>query len=195
MRDGLRIPREAPVVGFVGRVVRDKGIVDLIEAWQHLRRADNETHLLVVGRPEPDDPAARMAIETLRRDSRAHVVGFMREPEQALAAMTVLVLPSHREGFGLAALEASAMGKPVVATRVTGLTDAVIDGLTGTVVEPARPRALAGAIQRYIDDVSLSEQHGLAGRLRAEREFDRGRVVAALGAAYVDALIRSRRSA
>ncbi len=85
--------------------------------------------------------------------------------------MDVLVLPTYREGFPLVPLEASAMGLPVVATSIPGCVDAVVDGITGTLIPPYDATALAEAIRLYLLHPELRRQHGKAGRARVLREF------------------------
>src|SRR6185295_2366453 len=83
----------------------------------------------------------------------------------------LVVLPSYREGFPTVPLEAAAMGLPVVATRVTGCRDAVVDGVTGTLVPAGDPEQLRNALRSYLDDPELALKRGLAGRVRVLREF------------------------
>jgi glycosyltransferase involved in cell wall biosynthesis len=125
----------------------------------------------VVGKPEAEDPVSAETISRLQSNTRVHLLGFMKSPEIAYATMSVLVLPSHREGFGLAALEAGAMQVPVVASAIPGLFDAVADGETGTLVAKANPAALFEAVDRYLVDEDLRMRHGQAGRRRAMRDF------------------------
>jgi glycosyltransferase involved in cell wall biosynthesis len=87
------------------------------------------------------------------------------------AAMDILVLPSHREGLGLATLEAGAMRLPVVATNIPGCIDAVDDGVTGLLVPPYDSKALADVIDRYLNNSELRMRHGYAGRSRVLKKF------------------------
>ena len=109
LRRDLGIQGDQQVVGFVGRLVKDKGIEELARAWQTLRESHRDVHLLLVGKLELEDPVSPAALLSLQEDPRVHFLGFVDSPEVAYAAMSILVLPSHREGFGLAALEAGAM--------------------------------------------------------------------------------------
>ena len=97
--------------------------------------------------------------------------GFLEDPAPAYALMNVLAFPSRREGFGLAAIEASALGIPVVGSLVTGLRDAVADGLSGVLVEGDNSTALAGALLTYLSNDDLAALHGHQGRERAQAEF------------------------
>lgn len=165
------IPASARVLGFVGRVVRDKGVGDLAAAWVRLREEFPDLYLVVVGPPEPQDPVPQEARRILERDRRVRLTGALDRPRAAYAAMDVVVLPTYREGFPQVPLEAAAMGLPVVATRVTGAVDAVVEGVTGALVAPRDPVALAAAIGKYLADADLRRRHGRAGRERVRRDF------------------------
>ena len=170
VRTRFGIPQDARVVGFVGRIVTDKGIVELAHAWRTLRAACSDAHLLLVGPVEKQDHAPE-AEAMLRPDPRVHFAGMDWDTPPLYTAMDVFVLPTYREGLGTVSLEAAAMGLPVVATRVTGCVDAVQDGITGTLVPAKNVPALALAIETYLKDPSLRERHGRAGRRRMLREF------------------------
>lgn len=171
VRRARGIPADAPVIGFVGRIVRDKGLEDLVEAWKTLREEYPGLHLLVVGDFEARDPISRPAERLLRSDPRVHLTGNMDSMRPLYAAMQIVVLPTYREGFPTVPLEAASMGLPVVATRVTGCVDAVLDGATGTLVPPGSPGALVDALRRYLDHPELGREQGKAGRERVLREF------------------------
>lgn len=166
VRMQLGIAESARVIGFVGRLVRDKGLVELSEAWTRLRDEFADLHLLLVGETEELDPVPSHVLELLRRDTRVHFVGKVHDVSVYYAAMDLVVLPTYREGFPNVLLEASAMKLPVVSTRVTGVVDAVCDGVTGTLVQPRDAVALAEAIRRYLVNPELAHAHGLAGRER-----------------------------
>ena len=165
------IPRDALVVGFVGRVVRDKGVVELVEAWQVLREEFPSLHLLIVGPFELQDPVPPDVVRVLQGDIRIHLTGEVNDMPPFYAAMDVVALPSYREGLPTIPLEAAAMGLPVVATRIPGCVDAVVDGVTGTLVPPREAGALAEASRNYLANPDLRQRHGSAGRERVLRDF------------------------
>ena len=165
------IPADATVLGFIGRIVRSKGLVDLAKAWGRLRADFPALHLLLVGPLEPQDPIPRDVEASLRKDSRVHLIGEEWDTPALYAAMDVLVLPTYREGLPGVLLEAAAMQVPVVATNVTGCVDVVHDGVTGTLIPPYDSERLAAAIRRYLQDPELRRRHGAAARDRVLREF------------------------
>jgi glycosyltransferase involved in cell wall biosynthesis len=165
------IPPEAMVAGFVGRVVRDKGLIELTQAWQMLREEFPGLHLLIVGPFESQDPLPADVVALLRGDPRIHLAGECGTMAPLYAAMDLLVLPTYREGFGLVAIEAAAMALPVVATCIPGCVDAVENGVTGMLVPVHEALALADALCRYLRDPELRCRHGAAGRLRVLRDF------------------------
>jgi glycosyltransferase involved in cell wall biosynthesis len=165
------IPLDATVVGFVGRLARAKGLVELSDAWGMLRNEHPDLHLLLIGPEEPGDPPPAGLLEQFRADQRVHFAGENWNTPPLYSAMDILVLPTHREGFPIVLLEAAAMGLPIVATRVTGCLDAVQDGMTGTLVPAYDPEALAGGLQRYLCDPELRRRHGAAARARVRCDF------------------------
>ena len=161
------------MIGFVGRVVRDKGIVELVAACRELRRRDARMHLMIVGIEDetaiPPDAAA-----ALEADPRIHWKGGDWNTPPLYAAMDIVVLPTYREGFPNVPLEAAAMELPTVATRIAGCTDAIEDGVTGLLVPPRDAMALAAALRRYIESAELRRRHGRAARERVARMFRQG---------------------
>jgi glycosyltransferase involved in cell wall biosynthesis len=166
------IPDDAIVLGFVGRLIRKKGVVELVEAWEQLRDEYPKAHLLVGGPFEAIDPVPADVRERMEKDPRVHVLGYVDDTPSLYTAMDVFVFPTYfHEGFPNVPLEAAAMGLPVVATRIAGCTDAVEDGVTGTIIEPRDPGALARAMRRYVDEPETRLRQGTAGRERVLREF------------------------
>jgi glycosyltransferase involved in cell wall biosynthesis len=187
-RRRIGLPAEARALCFVGRLAHDKGLAELHAAWQRLRARYPDLWLIVAGEADERQPGAPAPLEALRRDARVAMPGFVDERELVFAAATLAVLPTHREGFGSVLIEAAAMAIPAVAFRVTGCIDAVIDGVSGTLVTPGSVPALVVAIARYLDDPALRARHGAAGRARALAQFAPERIWTALHAFYRDAL-------
>ncbi len=170
-REQLGIPQMAPVVGFVGRVTADKGVGALVAAYQALRDAYPDLHLLLLGPLEPIDPLPAQVRQDIAGDPRIIHLGFIPDPAVFYHVMDVLALPSHREGFPTVALEAAAAAKPVVATAATGLVDAVVNGVTGTLTPVGDASALARALAYLLDHPEVAQKLGQAGRERAGRYF------------------------
>jgi glycosyltransferase involved in cell wall biosynthesis len=192
-RLAVGLPPGAPVIGFVGRLVREKGVSELWEAWRELREEWPELRLVLVGPREPHDPIPPQVADALDRDPRVRCAGVDWDTPRWYRAMDVVALPSWREGFPVVPLEAAAMGLPVVATRVPGCVDAVVDGVTGRLVPPRDPAALAAALRAYLADPALRARDGAAARARVLRDFDQRRLWAALHDEYVRGLGRAAR--
>ncbi|KYC37087.1 capsule biosynthesis protein CapM [Scytonema hofmannii PCC 7110] len=188
IRRKYSIPKDAIVLGFVGRLVRDKGVEELVGAWQILREEFPNLHLLVVGYFEPQDPLSDDAKELLMSDPRIHMTGRMSHMPPLYAAMDIFTLPTYREGLGDVLLEASAMKLPVVATDIPGCVDAVEDGYTGLLVPPCDPEVLAEKIRKYIQNAKLRYQHGNAGRDRILQKFRQEPIWEALYQEYLKLL-------
>ena len=172
-REMLAIPVTARVVLFIGRVTRDKGVLELVDAFSRIKAVDSEAYLVVVGPTEPKrDPLPPALLQALESDDRIRMTGYDPEPEKYLAMADLLCLPSYREGFGNVVIEAGALGVPTVGTRINGLRDAVVDGVTGLLVPPKNAAALAGALASLLKDELKRKQMGNAARERARNLFD-----------------------
>ena len=166
------ISATALVIGFVGRLKRDKGLIELSGAWQVLRRDPREIHLVIVGPFEEEDRVPAQTEAALRADVRIHLVGEVRDTPSLYAAMDLFCLPTtYNEGMPVVLLEAAAMALPVVATSIPGCVDAVHAGVTGTLIPPRNLEALTEAIRAYLNDATLRRRHGDAGRKRVLRKF------------------------
>lgn len=185
LREHLGIPAGSPAIGFVGRIVRDKGIEDLAGAWRILRGVFRDAHLAICGDFESHDPVSPAVARQLEQDPRIHLSGgFLDDMPSLYAAVDLCVLPTYREGLPNVLLEAGAMERPVVATRVTGCVDAVRDGVTGILVPPRDPARLAEAIGGLLHDPDRRAKMGAAARRYVTAEFSEDRVTARLLAEY-----------
>jgi glycosyltransferase involved in cell wall biosynthesis len=173
VRMSLNIPGSAILLLSLGRMNRDKGVVDLAVAFSKLAQRFPELYLLLVGPDEDGQVPAVMEVCGPVVDRVIHV-GFTREPERFMAAADVFCLPSYREGFGMVIVEAAASGVPAVASRIYGLTDAVADGSTGLLHQPGNPEAIAAALERMILDPKERLRMGAEARARAQECFSDG---------------------
>lgn len=192
LRQACSIPAGALVIGFVGRMLPDKGVAELVTTWKTLRESYPSAQLLVLGDFDLRQDLLPETKNALQNDPRIHLTGFVKEPAPYYSLMDLVVLPSYHEGFGLVLLESAAMGLPTVASRIPGIVNAVKDGETGTLVEPRDPRALTEAIRAYLDDPNLRRRHGQAGRDRALRAFKQQPIRDALYQEYLAALSSGR---
>jgi glycosyltransferase involved in cell wall biosynthesis/ribosomal protein S18 acetylase RimI-like enzyme len=163
------------VVGMVGRLVAGKGYPEFLEA---MGRLDDRYVAVCIG-PDDDDKADALPRHMIADAERNGVrfLGMRTDVDDLYRAMDIFVLPSHREGFPRSAMEAAAMGLPVVATDIRGCRDVVVAGSNGTLVPVCDPDALAAAIDEIGSDAGLRHAMGAAGRARAREHFDERRVV------------------
>lgn len=170
------IPGNATVFLYLGRLNRDKGMLDLADAFALLGQPD--AWLLVVG---PDEEGMRDAMQSRLGASleRCRFVGFTDRPEDFMAAADVFCLPSYREGFGMVVIEAAAAGMPAVASRIYGVTDAVEEGVTGLLHRPGDAAEIAGMMTELANDPMRRLAMGSAARERALRLFSGEAVTAA----------------
>ncbi len=175
IRAELGIDDDQIVVGTVGRLVAEKGYPELFDAFADI---GPRAVLLCVG---PDDPEKADALPrdlvARARASGVKFLGMRADVDRLYAAMDIFVLASHREGFPRSAMEAAAMGLPVIATDIRGCREVAEDGLSGLLVPVRNPEALRSAIIRLLDDPLLRRSLGEQARLRAADRFDERRVV------------------
>jgi glycosyltransferase involved in cell wall biosynthesis len=176
-RSELGLPRGALVVLFLGRITRDKGVLDLAHAFRAVAGALPQAHLVYVGPDEQGlEPALRAAVG--EHSARLRIRGLTDAPERYIAAADVLALPSYREGFGNVLIEAAAAGVPGLASRIYGIEDALRDGETGLLHPPGDVGAIAAGLRRLFEDAPLREKLGRQARERAAREFGRENTIA-----------------
>jgi glycosyltransferase involved in cell wall biosynthesis len=184
-RAELGISTNALALLFLGRITRDKGIVELYEAFCGLQVPGRDIELILVGPFEPErDPLPPATLAGLSRHAKIHMVGFTPCPERYLGVADIFCLPSYREGFGSAVIEAAAMGVPAVATSVVGLVDAVVPGETGLLVPPKDAAALRIALTSLLVDSRLRQRLGNSAQIRARLLFDAAKVNQAVADEY-----------
>ncbi len=177
------LPEKALVVGTVGGLRRVKGTDLLLRAFARLRAGSPQARLLIVG-DGPEWERLHALAEALGIREVTTFTGTLAGVADPLAAMTVFVLPSHWEGFGLAVVEAMAAGRPVVVTQVGSLPEVVGEGKCGLLVPPNDPEAMAAAIAQLLDDPDLRSRLAQAGRERVQALYTREVMVARTEALY-----------
>ncbi|MDR7457091.1 MAG: glycosyltransferase, partial [Armatimonadota bacterium] len=179
-RAALGIDPGAVVVGMVGRLVWEKGYREFFAAAEALRRDHPPVVCLAVGPHEPGKGDAVPVEVTHDLEARGVVrfLGMRTDMPELYAAMDVFVLPSYREGFPRAAVEAAAMGRPLVLSDIRGCREVVAEGRNGFLVPLRQVEPLLDRIRRLVSDPALRRVLGAESRRRAEQEFDERRVIA-----------------
>jgi glycosyltransferase involved in cell wall biosynthesis len=202
-RERIGIPADAPVVGIVGRMVREKGYLEFLEAAARVARAHPRAHFVAAGPDErwqkPDalrrEEVVAMAESAASLRGKFHALGLRRDLPELYAAMDVVALPSYREGFPRSLIEASAMARPIVATDIRGCREVVRDGENGFLVPVKDAAALADRMEILLDRPDVAAEMGARGRALAlahdERDVCR-RVVAGYERLLASPLRRSR---
>ncbi|MEQ1599430.1 MAG: glycosyltransferase [Methylotenera sp.] len=169
IRQQLNISDEAVVFLFIGRLTIDKGLLDLAQAFKYLNAVS--AYLLFVG-PDEQNLQAEL-ISSVGKDSQnVRFIGHTSTPESYMAAADVLCLPSYREGFGSVVIEGAAVGIPAIASRIYGLTDAIVEGETGLLHEPHDVNAIKSCMEKAMDNQILRLQLGKQAQARAIVDFD-----------------------
>ena len=195
LRAELGISPETPLVSTVGRLTEQKGLLYLLEAMAMVRQRRPEARLLVVG--DAQDGRDEYKQELLQARSRLELqesvifTGVREDVPAVMQAIDLFVMASLWEGFGLVFLEAMAAAKPIVATRVSAVPEVVEEGVTGLLVPPRDPKALAEAMLSLLADRELARSMGRAGLLRLQERFTEERMVDEIEELYLE--LRRRR--
>jgi glycosyltransferase involved in cell wall biosynthesis len=178
LRRRLGLPSDAPVVGFVGRMTRDKGLPELVEAFDAILAAKPDVHLLLVGWFDAsEDALGKELCSRIKRHPRIHSTGFVADTAPYYRAMDVMVLPTWREGFPNVVLEAAASGIPVITTLATGSRDAVVPEVTGLLIPPGYPAAIRESVLQLLDNPERCRRMGRAARSWVLGHYVNGRVL------------------
>lgn len=183
VRRELEISHDATVILFVGRLTRDKGVLELASCFDKISRIRHDVVLLLVGGEEDISFDLIREICPHGRESLRYVP-FTATPEHFMVSADIFCLPSHREGFGMTIIEAASSGIPAVASRIYGVVDAVEEGKTGFLFSMGDIDDLTANLMKLIDDSSLRHQMGSNARIRAIEFFSESKITHELIALY-----------
>jgi glycosyltransferase involved in cell wall biosynthesis len=169
IRGELQIADDALCLLYMGRMTKEKGVPDLLGAFTQLRTEFKHIHLLLVG---PDEEE----LLTDRKEDRLHVVGYTRQAEAYMAAADIICLPSYREGFGSVLIEGAACGLPAVASRIYGVTDAVVENVTGLLHPAGNIVSLTDTLRLLASNERFRKELGNRAYKRALVDFRADRV-------------------
>lgn len=173
LKSNLNIPKDNFVIGFTGRLVKDKGIIDLVEAFCILSKEYSNITLLLVGMLEVRDGLPSNIVEEIKNNPLIINTGYIQNKDipNYYALMDIYILPSYREGFPTSVLEASAMELPIITTKVTGCIDSIVEGVSG-VFSSHDKEDISIKIKNFIENETSIPQYGKAGRTFVENNFD-----------------------
>lgn len=182
-KERLNLPPDALVVGVAASLISRKGHRFLLEALRLLDERGLRVHALFAGEGQQEE-ALRAQSVALGLGERVHFLGFRRDVHQVMAAMDVFALPSEKEGLSIAVMEAMAMERPVVATRIPGMDEVVRDGENGLLVPPGDALSLAGALETLLRDGDLRARLAARGSEFVARHFEQGACVSRVEAFF-----------
>lgn len=192
LRTSLGIPLEAPLIGTVGRMIKQKAPLEFVQAAALVHRARPDARFIWIGGGPLKQEAENLA-RASGVDGVITFAGQRRDIPALLQALDMFVLPSHWESFPLVLLEAMAARLPIVATNVDGNPEAVADEETGLLVPPRAPQMLARAMLTLLNDAERARRMGQAGRQRVEHDFSRERMLARVSQVYSDVYAQAQR--
>ena len=172
IRKRYHIPEDAVVFSFVGRIVKDKGIVELVEAFKILSTS-REVWLILVGPFEQDlDPVPPEVIQFITESSKVIKCGFQQDVRPWVLASDIFVFPSYREGFPNVVMQAVCLGVPCVVSDINGCNELIKHGVTGLIVPPKNHQALYDAMVILANDKKMSSEFAVKARQYVVENFD-----------------------
>ncbi|OGO46334.1 MAG: hypothetical protein A2Z30_07005 [Chloroflexi bacterium RBG_16_64_43] len=183
--------QDEPLIGFVGRMVAQKGVDVLLRAFEAVRRKLPEAHLVLAG--DGRQMQAMLSLARSLRMGKFHFLGWRSDIADIMADIDVLAIPSRWEGFGLVALQAMAMARPVVASRVSALPEIIENQITGMLVPPDDPAKLARALIEVLRMPERGAALGRAGNARLAREFTLDRMAETTARIYREVCTEPRK--
>ena len=172
LKNNLGINAKSVVIIFIGRITREKGIEDLAHVVRNLNDAKKSFHLLLLGDEDVyHDPPQIEYLKFLKTQPNVHFIGFVADPEKYLSISNILLIPSYREGFCNAVIEAGAMGVPAIGYRISGLIDSIQDGETGILVEERNIKEMSRKVIQMVEHPERVRQLGQNARTRVVEKF------------------------
>jgi glycosyltransferase involved in cell wall biosynthesis len=185
-RDALRIRNELNIkegdvlIGVFGRLTGDKGINEIVAAFEKLSQKYDTAKLLIIGEEEDKDRLSEKTRKAIEENEKIIKISSQKDLKPYFSAIDIFCLPSYREGFPQTPLEAQALGKPCVCTATRGSKEAVEHSVTGFIVESKNAEALIAPLAKLIENPHLRQEMGDAGRKRVEKLFDSKDMLAAI---------------
>jgi len=175
LRQQLKIEKSDKVIGYVGRLVKDKGIEELIEAWKFIKVKYPNVKLLLVGPIEEKDSISEATKTTIFSDESILFTDFVLDSAPYFSLMDIFILPTYREGFPTVSLEASSMEIPVIITKATGCTESIQENSTGVFITH-EPKDIAEKILFYLNNDEIAKEHGANGRKFVRANFEESKI-------------------
>ena len=175
IRNQLNIKDDCLIFLFVGRLKREKGVFELVDAFKNVSERHDDVALLIVG---PDDEGLQQGLISRLEGSKEFVrfVDFTKTPEQYMAASDIFVLPSYREGFGSVIIEAASCGLPSIGSNIYGLSDAIKAGETGLLVLVRSSKLLEKEMLKLVNNNKLRNEMSLNARKRVTHHFSQDEI-------------------
>lgn len=171
LKEKYNISNNEIVIGFVGRLSKDKGVYELYKAWEILKQKYGSIKLFIIGPLDERDSLENCLVEKFKFDDTVILAGLIENTAPLYRLMDIFILPSYREGFPTVVLEASAMELPVITTKKTGCIDSILENETGMFIDII-PEEISNMISHYIEDPALRKAHGKNGRRFVKQNYD-----------------------
>jgi len=159
------------IIGYIGRLSRDKGINELVQAWDIIKNQNINLRLFLCGPLDERDPVSNEILQKINNDSTITYTGEIFDTECFYSLFTIFILPSFREGFPTVILEASAMNLPIITTKSTGCIDSILENVTGIYTD-INPECISKNIMFYIENSDIASIHGINGRKFVLEQFN-----------------------
>lgn len=174
LRSKFGIPQEDIVFVFVGRLVKEKGIEELVRAFNELRVSSPKCSLLLIGPYEQDlDPISEEIIQEIEKNPKIITTGYELDVRPYFAIANILTFPSYREGFPNVVLQAGAMSLPAIVSDINGCNEIIQNGENGIIIPVKSEEALKVAMKKLVDDIDLRSQLTLNARQVIQKKYER----------------------